>query len=322
MSFNVTKFCYAAGQYDHLSAVYRYTLIILFVIMGIIILFGNGFTFLLMMSEKSLRRKRNSFLASLILSDILYSVTFIPLFAIELGIPSKNCKIRSWRVLTFAFLFFTRILCVFLISVQTYIKTIKLLSKTDVLFEKYSHFINLVLIWLVPILVVITIATTPVQTNIKLGALTLSCFIVTTFIIIICYVVVLYGIKKANKRSASNAYDEGFKYVRLILISFLISSIPLAVCGIILVSFNQFESINHVLTPNQVYGVALIITSIASVINLFVYFKNLKDLNKTFLQFCFKMAKINSSQNNATTAGNSAAIIEEGKINECFYSQE
>ena len=318
MFFNVTKFCYVAGQYHQLSDLYRYVMVVIFVLLGVLCLFGNGFAFVLLISKKSFRKKRNVFLVSLIASDILYSVTFIPLFLIELVSSSSNCAIRSWRVLTFIFFFFTRILSAFLISLQTYIKTAKLLSKYDDIFKRYSFLINLLLIWLVPALAVLIIATTPVETNKTLGLLTLCCFIVTAFIIIVSYMMVLHGIKQAKKRSSSHAYDDAFKFVRLILISFLLTSIPLAICGIVLISFKYSELSQQAykVIQNQVYGAALSITSVAAVVNPIVYFKNIKELNKTFFQCCFK--NINSSLNNDTTAGKG----EEGQINLYFYSQE
>lgn len=313
--FNLTKFCDLAGHYEDLSSEYRITFLIIFAILGVLIIVGNTAVLLTVIQNQSFHKRQNTFLTSLMLTDLFYGFTFIPLFVVELSSIdiARQCSIRSWRVITFTYFLSTRLLSIFFISLQTYIKTCKSKTKIDRTFHKYTHVLNIVIVWLLTLFAILTVGLSRIETGAVLGILTLCYMLVSIIGIVVCYVIVLLTIKRAKQRYENPTYKEATNFIRMILIWFLTTTIPLMICGLILVVFAHRavrEEVEEYM-EHQIYIACLAIASVDALANPIVYFRKLKELREEIDTVCqvFCYCKTRTSSDVLVYDGPSATPI-------------
>lgn len=98
---------------------------------------------------------------------------------------------------------------------------------------------------------------------------------------VVCYLTVLKTIKRAEARHESAVYKEGATYIKQVLIWFLLTNIPLGICGLVLLiyAFNLREKTRDNKIIQQIYVFCLAITAIDAIINPYYLLKKHSDLN-------------------------------------------
>ena len=237
--FNLTEFCSMAGNHHKLSYTFQVIYLVLFSVTGILILVSNFAVIYVTSKVKHFYRKQNVFLLSLLVTDVLYGLVYIPLYLVELSREEnhRNCTFRSLRAITFSYLYATRITSIFLISLQTYIKTCKPKTKLEIILDQYANYVNIFGVWVIYVLIIILIGTTPIPANRDLAAFILSMFIGTILCIVLFYLIIMNSIKKAISRLNSLVYDNALQFIQNILIWFVSTYILLAVGGVALLIF-------------------------------------------------------------------------------------
>ena len=282
--FNLTKFCFLAGNAVGVTKTYRVILLIVFVIIGLLVILANGIALFTVIKKRAqYLQKKKLFVLSLIIYDLLSGCTVIPLFIIELGKHREkvDCTISSLRVIFFGYFLSCRILGIFFISLQTYIKINRQKTTFEYRFDNHAYLINAVLVWVPGIIFILAIGFSNVKTDKILGMVVF--FAVGGMVIgsIICYVMVLKVIKKAKKRHQSDIYKEATMYIKKVLLWFLVTNIPLGICGFILLIYAFFpeQKKRDNIVVQQIYVVCLAITAADAIINPYLFLHKHSDLN-------------------------------------------
>lgn len=282
--FNVTKFCKFTGEYSELSDIYNVVCIIMFSLIGFVIVASNTFVLITVIRQASFRHSRNIFLVSLIFSDFLYGMIFIPLFVIELSSKEyrQTCTLRSWRVVAFMYFFSVRFLSVFFISLYTYIRTCKTRTAVETYFNKYIHGINIFIVWLLTLLLISVLGITPIRTDKVLATIIYTYFLASMMCVVVTYIITLNAIRRAKERSAIVTYTEAIDFVRWILTWFLSTNIPLALCGIVLLVFAYNRQLKdaYLFIEHQIFVICIAIASLDAVANPIVYLRKFKEFRE------------------------------------------
>lgn len=295
IKFNITKFCKFTGEYSDLNHTYNIVYIVMFTFIGFVIVLGNSFVFITVIRKASFRHRRNIFLVSLILSDLLYGLTFIPLFVLELSSRKfrETCTVRSWRVVAFMYFFSVRFLSVFFISLYTYIRTCKTHTGIEMYFNKYIHVINVLVVWLLTLILIIVLGFTPIPTDKVLATLIYTYFIVSMICIVAAYLMTLSAISRAKERSETKTYTEAIDFVRWILTWFLSTNIPLALCGVALLVFAYNTQLKHAYTfvEHHIFIVCIAVASLDAIANPIVYLRKCKEFREQLIILFPKLFK-------------------------------
>ena len=284
--FNLTEFCSLAGKHHSLSFTFQVIYLALFSVIGILILISNFAIIYVTSKVKHFYRKQNVFLLSLLVTDILYGLFYIPLYLTELSREEnhQNCTFRSLRAITFTYLYATRLTSIFLLSLQTYIKTCKSKTKLEMIFDQYIKYINILGIWVIYILIIILIGTTSIRANRELATFILSLFIGTILCIVLFYVIIMNSIKKAISRLKCPVYDDALQFIKNLLIWFVSTYILLAGCGVVLLIFaykgDQKET--YLMVEEKIYVFCMIIASVDSICNPVIYITKIAELRQKF----------------------------------------
>ena len=284
--FNLTEFCSMAGNHHKLSYTFQVIYLVLFSVTGILILVSNFAVIYVTSKVKHFYRKQNVFLLSLLVTDVLYGLVYIPLYLVELSREEnhRNCTFRSLRAITFSYLYATRITSIFLISLQTYIKTCKPKTKLEIILDQYANYVNIFGVWVIYVLIIILIGTTPIPANRDLAAFILSMFIGTILCIVLFYLIIMNSIKKAISRLNSLVYDNALQFIQNILIWFVSTYILLAVGGVALLIFeyngDQHEA--YLMVEEKIHMFCMIIASVDSICNPTIYIMKIEELREKF----------------------------------------
>ena len=284
--FNLTEFCSMAGNHHKLSYTFQVIYLVLFSVTGILILVSNFAVIYVTSKVKHFYRKQNVFLLSLLVTDVLYGLVYIPLYLVELSREEnhRNCTFRSLRAITFSYLYATRITSIFLISLQTYIKTCKPKTKLEIILDQYANYVNIFGVWVIYVLIIILIGTTPIPANRDLAAFILSMFIGTILCIVLFYLIIMNSIKKAISRLNSLVYDNALQFIQNTLIWFVSTYILLAVGGVALLIFeyngNQHEA--YLMVEEKIHMFCMIIASVDSICNPTLYIMKIEELREKF----------------------------------------
>lgn len=278
VSFNVTKFCYLAGNFFGISEIHRQILFASSILICFSLLVVNALVVISIIRkhEQFLTRKK-IFIVSLVLIEIMSSFTVIPLFIVELSEKQLEveCKITSWRVVFFIYTSSTRILCIFFLSIDSYIKTCHQASKISYWFDKCNLWVCTCFIWLPGIVAIISIAYSDLQPGKRMGTLVLIYFIILIVCCVSCYGMVIKSIREATQRMSTDIYKTALRYIKMVLIWFLLTNVPLTMCGAVLVfyAFHPKEKIADHVIVLQIYITCLMITSLEALVNpvLFIY---------------------------------------------------
>ena len=284
--FNLTEFCSMAGNHYNLSFTFQVIYFVLFSATGILILASNFVVIYVASKVTNFYRKQNVFLLSLLVTDVLYGLVYIPLYLVELSREEnqQNCTFRSLRAIIFTYLYATRLTSIFLISLQTYIKTCKPKTKLGIIFDQYASYINIFGVWIIYVLIIILIGTTPIPANKDLAAFILSMFIGTILCIVLFYLIIMNSIKKAISRLNIPVYDEALQFIQNILIWFVSTYVLLAVCGVALLIFvyngDQHEA--YLMVEEKIHIFCMIIASVDSICNPTIYIMKIAELREKF----------------------------------------
>ena len=284
--FNLTEFCSLAGKHHSLSFTFQVIYLALFSVIGILILISNFATMYVTLKVKHFYRKQNVFLLSLLVTDVLYGLVYIPLYLAELSREEnhQNCTFRSLRAITFTYLYATRLTSIFLLSLQTYIKTCKSKTKLEIIFDQYIKYINIFGVWVIYVLIIILIGTTSIRANRELATFILSMFIGTILCVVLFYLIIMNYIKKAITRLKSPVYDDALQFIKNLLIWFVSTYILLAVCGVVLLIFaykgDQKET--YLMVEEKIYVFCMIIASVDSICNPVIYITKIAELRQKF----------------------------------------
>lgn len=172
MSFNLTKFCFLAGNAVNVSDPYRITLLVIFSAIGLGVVLANTIALLTMCMKRAQYFKKDKvIMLSLVTIDLLSGCTVIPLFMTELSKQRLlvNCELSSLRVLFFGYLLSCRILAIFLTSVQIYIKMNKQNTVVEYWFDYFLYAICWLFVWMPGILFILAIGFSQVKTDKVLG---------------------------------------------------------------------------------------------------------------------------------------------------------
>ncbi|XP_066915768.1 protein trapped in endoderm-1-like [Clytia hemisphaerica] len=286
LHFNVSVYCNLQGHYNDLSTEYNLLFGILFLLTGICITICSGYVIIrgVVMSD-TLRKKQNTFVLSLVISDLLFGVTFIPVFVSELFervFQSKEdfCRIRSWRVVFFSYLFSSRLLSILFLSMLTYIKTCHCRTKLDSIFTSLVRWLAVIVVWLMPAIVLIMIPLTKADNYKVVGTMTYVYYALSISIIIGSYLLTYSAISKAKKRGDSSCYEEAVEFVKGILIWFLITTLLIGTCGLILLvlahdtQYHENDVIEH-----HVYIAAIYFCTLDAIANPVVYLRKFKEFH-------------------------------------------
>ena len=284
MSFNISVFCNLQGHYDDLSTIYNVVFGSVFLVTGLLITLCSGYViFMGVFASKALRKKKNTFVLSLVISDLLFGVLFVPSFVAELYQKMLQadidfCRVRSWRVVFFSYLFSCRMLSILFISLFTYIKTCKSRPRLDSVFSYLVRWTTAIVIWIAPAVVMISIAFSNAKNYKLIGTITYVYYFVSITIILISYLLTYFSIKKAENRGNSSMYREAIDFVRGILGWFIATTFLLGTCGLVLVimahdpgSHNSDEAEHHI------YLAALFIGTLDAIANPVVYMRKFKE---------------------------------------------
>ena len=284
--FNLTEFCSLAGKHHNLSFTFQVIYLVLFSVTAILILSSNFAVIYIASKVKNFYRKQNAFLLSLLLTDVLYGLVYIPLYLAELSREEnhQNCTFRSLRAITFTYLHATRLTSIFFLSLQTYIITCKPKTKWEMIFDQYIKYINIFGVWIIYILVIILIGTTSIRANRELATFILSMFIGTILCVVLFYLIIMNSIKKAISRLNSPVYDDALQFIKNILIWFVSTYILLAVCGVVLLIFvykgDQEEA--YLMVEEKIYAFCMIIASVDSICNPIICITKISELRQKF----------------------------------------
>ena len=284
--FNLTKFCSLAGKHHSLSFTFQVIYLALFSVTGILILISNFAILYVASKVNNFYRKQNVFLLSLLVTDVLYGLFFIPLYLAELSREEnhQNCTFRSLRAITFTYLYATRLTSIFFLSLQTYIKTCQSKTKLEVIFDQYIKYINIFGIWVIYVLIIILIGTTSIRADRELATFVLSMFIGTILCVVLFYLRIMNSINKAISRLKSPVYDDAMHFIKNLLIWFVSTYILLAVCGVVLLIFvykdNQKET--YLMIEEKIYVFCMIIASVDSICNPIIYLTKIAELRQKF----------------------------------------
>jgi len=285
MAFNISVFCNLQGHYDDLSIVYNIIFGSVFLVTGLLITFCSSYViFKGVFVSTTLRKKSNTFVLSLVISDLLFGVIFVPSFVAELYQKMLRtkidfCRVRSWRVVFFSYLFSCRLLSILFISLFTYIKTCKSRTKLDSVLSYMARWITAIVIWLAPAAVLISISFSNPDNYKVIGTFTYAYYFISITIIIISYLSTYSTIKKAESRGDSHMYREAIDFVRGILIWFLITTFLLGTCGLVLVMMAhepELHSSNK--AEHHIYIGALFIGTLDAIANPVVYMRKFKEI--------------------------------------------
>ena len=286
MRFNATKFCYLAGHSAGLTNTYRLTLLFLFVSFDILVITINSVALVgIMQNFKQFFVKGKVFVVTLILIDFLCGSTFLTLFVFELSEERDfvDCRLSSWRVIFFIYCLSTRILCMFFISLQSYIKTCRQTTTLEYRFDKHTTAINIICVWMPGIVAIVTVASSHIKTDKILGSILFVYFVFLIMCSIACYAMVLKSVKSAKRRNNANIYNTALYYIKMILIWFLITNIPLAICGFVLLVYaffpEQRKRDQDIVQP--IYLVCLGITALNVTINPIFFIQKFENVRKS-----------------------------------------
>ena len=287
MYFNISVYCNLQGHYDDLGGTYNLLFGLLFLLTGLCISLFSGYVLWKgLVTSDTLRKKQNSFILSLVLSDLLFGILFVPAFAVELferafGFSGDFCLVRSWRVLLFSYLFSCRLLSISFISMNTYIKTCRSKTKLETTFTKSIRWLTFIIVWITPAVVLFTLPLTRPDSYKTVGIITYVYYFISISVIIVSYILTYSTIRKARSRSDPSYYKEAVNFVRGILIWFLITTFLIATCGLILVILSHGDThskrSNEVI-EHHVYITAIFICTLDAIANPIVYMRKFKHL--------------------------------------------
>lgn len=287
MYFNISVYCNLQGHYNDLSGIYNLLFGLLFLLTGLCISLFSGYVLWKgLVTTDTLRKKRNSFILSLVLSDLLFGILFVPAFVVELfervlDFGGDFCLVRSWRVLLFSYLFSCRLLSISFISIYTYIKTCQSRTKLETIFTKAIRWLTLIIVWITPAIVLFTLPFTRPDSYKTVGTMTYVYYFISISIISISYILTYSTIKKARIRSDPSYYAEAVNFVRGILIWFLITTFLIATCGLILVILSHGDmhsKYSNDVIEHHVYIAAIFICTLDAIANPIVYMRKFKHL--------------------------------------------
>lgn len=314
MYFNISVYCNLQGHYHNLSGAYNLLFGLLFVLTGLCISLFSGYVLWkgLVVSD-TLRKKQNSFILSLVLSDLLFGILFVPTFVVELServfdYGGDFCLVRSWRVLLFSYLFSCRLLSISFISISTYIRTCQSRTRLEAIFTKAIRWLTLIIVWITPAVTLFTLPLARPDSYKTIGTMTYVYYFISISIISSSYILTYSTIRKARSRSDPSYYAEAVNFVRGILIWFLITTFLIATCGLILVILSHGEiHSNHSndVIEHHVYIAAIFICTLDAIANPIVYMRKFKHLK---LKTPKNKRKEISSENNLQTQTNTGYV--------------
>ena len=146
-------------------------------------------------------------------------------------------------------------------------------------FNKARTVFNLI-IWLMTLVVIICIFAFSQKQSIKIiGAVTLVYYFISILCIIFLYGLSYTAIQQARKRAGAELYTEAINFVRVIVIWFLLTTIPLGVCGLVLV-FLAHENTNQKL-ERYLFLASILICTLDAVVNPIVYLRKFKEFQES-----------------------------------------
>ena len=284
----ILLFCDLQGHFEEMPFLHTIMFISILAVMCVAIIGFSGYVLLKgFIKSKTLRKKNNSFVLSLVISDMLFGVGFIPLLIAELctGLSvdrdnSKLCNIKSWRVTIFTYLFSARILSVFCISLNTYIKTCKTKTRMEELYDKSIRWIFGIGIWTVTPIVIVSVALSGIMSFKIVGTVIIAYFLSSIFWIIMFYSFSFYAIKRAHQRADSPLYLEAIGFMKGIVGWFLITTVPLGICGLTLVIL-AYQDLREPATEHYLYLTCVLITIFDAVANPIVYLRKFREFQET-----------------------------------------
>lgn len=277
MKFDAEKFCHVQGQLDHLSRPWQWFFIVLFSTTGLVIIIGASYVI-----YSILRRSSNAYILSLIITDLCFGAVFIPLLVIELVLLVKQnedshhdglCTLHTFRVLFFMYFFSTRLMSVFFISLNTFIKTCK--HGTDLSFfidRRSVRIACLCIIWLPLLFGLAAIDVSDVNADKDLGTITYVCFFTCVLCIAFFYLRSYFSVRRLNERSNSIWSEEAIHYFSGIIIWFIAISTFLVVIGIVLlVLAHEQKDDSDTYLDDGIYIITVLICTLDAIANPIVY---------------------------------------------------
>lgn len=293
VAFNATKFCYLVGDTAGLAESYRLTLLVIFSCIDLLVILTNIFAMAgILRNFKQFFTKGKIFVVTLLLVDFSCGCTFLTLFVIELSVQRVkiNCAISSWRVIFFVYCLSTRILCMFFISFQSFIKTCRQTTRLEYRFDKYTSLINILGVWMPGVVAIVTVASFNVKTNKVLGSILYLYFLVLIMCSIACYAMVLKSVKGAKRRNNADIYSTALYYIKMVLIWFLMTNIPLAICGFVLLVYAFFpeQKTRDQWVVQLIHIICLSMTALNVTINPMFFIQKFENVKKSILCSCSK----------------------------------
>ena len=289
--FNLTVYCNLQGRYEDLSIVYNLSFAILFMLTGLCVTLLSGYVIWKgFVTSETLRKRPNTFVLSLVFSDFLFGVLFVPTFVVELfervfRFQGDFCLVRSWRVLLFSYLFSCRLLSIFFISIYTYIRTCHNRTKLEAHFTQTIRWLTIIIVWITPAVVLFTLPTTQPESYKTVGTVTYVYYFVSISVIFISYILTYSAIRKARSRGDPSYYEDAVNFVKGILVWFLITTLLIATCGLVLVILSHGDKqrdsplrSSHDVIEHHLYIGAILICTLDALANPIVYMRKFKHL--------------------------------------------
>jgi len=294
----ILLFCDLQGHFEEMPFLHKVLFLSVLVLMGVAIISFSGYViFKGIFKSKTLRKKNNSFVLSLVISDLLFGVVFVPLLIAEVCMGlledrdnSKFCKIRSWRVVIFTYLFSARLLSVLCISINTYIKTCKTKTRIEEIYDKSIRWIFGIGIWALTPIIISSIAFSGIESFKIVGTITFAYFFTSIICIITFYGFSYFAIKQAHRRADSPLYSEAIGFLQGIVGLFLITTVPLVVCGftLVILAHHRTEELQPT-TEHYMYLAAVLLSILDAVANPVVYLRKFREFQETAP---FKLAEV------------------------------
>lgn len=323
--FNFTKFCFLAGEIIGIPESYRIVYITIFTAIALLIKFTNTVALIIAFKKRDVFFVWDKiFILSLTVHDLLYGCIVIPLFIAELANNSKevNCGVSSWRAMLFGYFLSCRMLIIFFISFQNYIRTNYQNTLFEYLFENYIFLIHVLCVWTPGMVFILAVGFSEIKTDKFLGFVVFIVIILIIIGIFICYILVLKAVTKAQNRHKADIYDDVTQYVKNVLIWFSLTNIPLGVCGFVLLiyAFYPRQRKQDRLIVQQIYIAAFAINSFDAIINPSLFIQRQQDARGYFMSlirkilFCFPIGT-NSGEGEVTNNEESKALIKYSRVN-------
>lgn len=277
---HVEKFCRVQGNTTYLPQTTKWTFSIVFSFTGVCILAASLYVvYRGTIQSRVLRRSSSIYILSLIVTDLCFGGIFIPLLITELIMSisktdEQNCDLRAFRVLTFDYFFLTRLMSVFFISFNTYVKTCQQLTWLDQFIDRVSvRVVSLCLIWVATLLALVIVVMTSIHANADLGIVAYVFYFIIVGVIVVFYVRSFRSIRESNQRSRSIWTLQALTYFNGIIVWFIVISTLLTVGGLLLllIAHTEHQGKTHLYLQDGIYVVVLLICTLDAIANPLVY---------------------------------------------------